>query len=622
MGVYPFARPTLSRKDKMPVITAATVTALAKVFSPVLNDLYSNAKGSVKKNLERWAALKGVKEITKSLIKVESVRTIWSPDKESLLSDFYYPSKLVNASDRAEIDNLQNINDLPDGNIIVQGTVGQGKSVFMRYLTSTAIRNEDALCVPIFLEFRNFSTKRTLWVALQKYLESIGIIYSEETFTYLASSGRMVLLLDGFDELSEDCVSETIQEIEYIQTKFPEMKIVISSRPRNEIQKVSGFNIINICPLRREDYDPFLKRLNISTAKRVELISAIDGSPSNISGIIQTPLMLTLVVMVYQSERIIPPTLAEFFESLFQVVFTRHDRLKAGFYRKHHSGLSERKLQRLFEAFCFMVIQLGYGRTLKDDQFDSAFTYALDYAEGCDCEVDNFRKDIVKVACLMLEEGLGLTTFLHKSILDYHAAAFVKYSSEDVARLFYQSANGDSYKRWAAVLQFLEYIDSYRYSKDYILPGLPPVLTELEKLLESNSEESLRVYLNKRHPEFAIGYSTKDKSAETYGPMFGEKGAWDESIDMAIFNGITYTTDSDEGVELIQERFGELAFEARSKHESRVFLKTDKFLDLFGGESIWPNLREAAWELRDMLHTAQKSIDAQDRKKIIFERKK
>lgn len=75
--------------------------------------------------------------------------------------------------------------------------------------------------------------------------------------------------------------------------------------------------------------------------------------------------MLTLVVIVYETESQIPETLPDFFEKLFQVVFTRHDKLKAAFNRKHYTGLSEGTLQKVFEAFCFMCVQDGIGRSLK-----------------------------------------------------------------------------------------------------------------------------------------------------------------------------------------------------------------------------------------------------------------
>ena len=604
----------------MSAISAAVVTGLAKVLAPVVNDLYSSAKGGVKKNLEKWSALNGVKGATKALIKVESVKTIWSPDKELLLHEFYYPSRVVSLSPHKTIKNIEGVGDLPEGNVVIQGTVGQGKSIFMRYLASSAIRNDEVKSIPIFLEFRNFSTKRTLAQSIQKFIESIGVIYSDETFAYLAVSGRLILLLDGFDELSEDCVVETIQEIEFLQAKFPEIKIIISSRPKNEIQKVGGFSIINLMPLNKDDYDSFLKKLNIPTVKRVELIDAIAGSPSNISGIIQSPLMLTLVVMVYQSERIIPPTLPEFFESLFQVVFTKHDRLKAGFYRKHHSGLSERKLQRLFEAFCFMAIQMGYGRTLKDSEFNSAFEYALDYAEDCKCDVDNFRKDIVKVACLMLEEGLDLTTFLHKSILDYHAAAFIKNSSADVAKLFYESVTDTSYRRWSAVLSFLENIDAYRYSNDYILVELPSVLAELDSVLLRRTDSVLLDYMETRHPNFKMTY-LEDCEVESFGPMTTEKGLWDDYIDMAIFDSVSHDADGEPGQELIREIFENSAVVEGVGKRSKLHMSFDDHIKLFGSDTFWDLLAEADAELHNMLDKAESAVRVQDKRKLIFDRK-
>lgn len=603
----------------MTVISAAVISSLVRLLAPVVGDLYKGAKGEVKSNLEKWSASSGVRKATKVLAKVESVKTIWSPDKELMLSEFYYPSKVLVPSLKA-IHSIEDISSLPVGDVIVEGTVGQGKSIFMRHLASASIRNEEVTAIPMFIEFRNISVKRTLGQSIQKFLESIGVVYSEATFAYLASSGKIVLLLDGFDELSEDCVVETLQEIDYLQTRFPEMKFVISSRPKNEIQKVGGFTTVKLLPLRNTDYDPFLKKLNISLAKRVELIDAIAGSPSNISGIIQTPLMLTLVIMVYQSERVIPPTLSEFFESLFQVVFTKHDRLKAGFYRKHHSGLSERRLKRLFESFCFMVIQMGYGRTLKDEEFNLAFDYALDYADECECEADNFRKDIVKVACLMLEEGLDLTTFLHKSILDFHAAAFIKNSSADVAQLFYSSVSGDSYRRWRSVLSFLESIDAYRYSNDYILPGIVAPLKELDALLLSRNNEDLSEYLVSRHPECVVSYA-KDFYPNGFGPMEPEKDIWDDTIDMAILSSITEFEDLEARAQVIKDTYGDYFGDGSVGTQQLLNINLAEYLKFYGSDSMWGYLSAASTELHTIFGSAKLAVAAQDKKKLIFSKK-
>jgi predicted NACHT family NTPase len=193
--------------------------------------------------------------------------------------------------------------------------------------------------------------------AVFRTLASIDIELTEEGFSYLANCGRTVLLLDGFDEIEDELVKQTVSDLDFLSQKYPELQRAITSRPGNEIQKSTNFRLFKILPLRSPDYGQFLRKLGLDIDKIHSIRVAIDSSPSKASNLITTPLMLTLVVIVYNAEKEIPATLPEFFERLFQVVFTRHDTLKAAFARKRHSGLSERRLQTLFEAFCFMVMQ-------------------------------------------------------------------------------------------------------------------------------------------------------------------------------------------------------------------------------------------------------------------------
>lgn len=364
----------------------------------------------------------------------------------------------------------------------------------MRYLAASILGMDPPSVIPAFIELRNITTKRSLSDTIAIFLNAIGVKYTPDTFDYLASSGKLILILDGFDEIPSECISDTILELEVLQTKHPELKIIISSRPSSHIQNVVGFKVLELVPLSPEDYDPFVSKLITSATKRFDVIEALRDCSSNIQGIIHTPLMLTLVVIIYQTEKEIPSTLSDFFDKLFGIVFTKHDRLKAGFNRQHHSGLSERRLKQLFETFCFMTIQHGVGRSMSSTQFNKAFDDAAKYVSECKCENDAFRKDIVKVACLMLEEGLDTTTFLHKSILDYHAAAFVRDLPDARANTFYAAAY-KKYRQWEHVLQFLKTIDKLRHAKEYTLKYLPEELEQLSALIQQNDTSALILYL-------------------------------------------------------------------------------------------------------------------------------
>lgn len=481
--------------------TVLTVTLLSRLLAPAFKDLYTSAKGQAKQALDKLSTAAGTKKLATTLMKIEKVKTIWSAEDEISLKKFYYPSK-IGIDDEPVI--VSSIQDLPEGNLVIEGIVGQGKSIFMRHLACSLLNPETITQIPMFLELRNVSAKRSLPTIIDNYLKIVGIPGGDETFCHLASSGKLILLLDGFDEIPEECVTDTIVDLDSLQTRFPDLKILVSSRPQSNIQNVVGFKVLRLVPLTPEDYDPFVKKLIPSAEKRTDVVNALHSCPTNIKGIISTPLMLTLVIVVYQTEKEIPLSLAEFFDKLFGIVFTKHDKLKAGFNRQHHSGLPERQLRQLFDAFCFMAVQTGGGRSLTRSQFNNAFDHALKYAPECKCDIASFRHDITKVACLLIEEGLDLTTFLHKSILDYHAAAFVKELPDIRAEAFY-SAAANKYRRWQQVLNFLKVIDQPRYAKNYYIKTMVEAHAGLYEILSNPDDKILLDYINDLHFDPEVG---------------------------------------------------------------------------------------------------------------------
>lgn len=616
-------------------IAEATLVATAKVVGPVLVTVYKAAKGPVQRELQNWTAAHQAKRIAKTLGKIENVKTLWSPDKEVSLHSFYFPSKILN-EDSIEDDDFDVPNgpyrqvttlaDLPDGNLTIQGIVGQGKSIFLRYLASQSMRSQQQVQLPIFIELRTLTSKLSLRQAIYRVLESIDVTVSDQSFAYLAGTGKFILLLDAFDELQEDLVIEVLNELEFLTTKHPELRIIVTSRPGNEIQKVNNFRTIDLGPLQRLDFPSFLQKLGLGAVKRTDLLRAIDENPSRISEIIRTPLMLTLVVIVYESEREIPPTLSDFFERLFQVVFTRHDRLKAGFNRKHHSGLSERRLQLLFEAFCFMVMQSGYGRTLTREQFIAGFDRALHYTQDCNCEVEKFRLDITKVACLMLDEGIDLATFLHKSIMEYYASAFIAHSTDDVAQMFYSHAR-QNYKQWEAAITFLRDIDPYRFAKHYTLNDAPPVVAQLRALQAERNTSNLLSFIEEHQPGIGVAIrSEPSKSSRTghiraYGPMTATSGVALAQLPDILFRAMdavlprTMTPSELREIVLAVPNGRSL-----TGADDEVLVPHDVLIRHFGPEEFWTALGILEQRLSATISRAKETIDAQERRKLIFER--
>lgn len=603
----------------MAIGTAAAVAATARILTPLISDLYKAAKGGVANSFKRWHQISYPKRLAKNIEQIGAVKTLWSPEAEVPLLNFYHPPNMIGL-EKGSRRSVETVREISDGNIVIQGIVGQGKSILLRYLAIKEATNPQSSRIPIFLELRMLQPTLTLIPAIWKVLAGFDIDVDEPTFSYIASSGKFVLLLDAFDELDESLTKTTLNDLAYLAQKYPELQIVVSSRPGNEIQKMGGFRIVRISPLIRTDYGPFLKKLGLPTIKISDIQEAIRQSPSKLTDLITTPLMLTLVVIVYESEKEIPPTLPEFFERLFQVVFTRHDRLKAGFSRRRYSGLSERRLQVLFEAFCFMTLQNSFGRSLSSEQFSTAFSQALEYSEGCACDEEKFRLDIVKVACLMLEEGIDTTTFLHKSVLEYYAAAFIKHSTDEVAKLFYKAAN-DSPRTWSEVVRFLADIDPYRYSKDFALAEFNLVREEFLDPLKARTTSALVKVIYKIHPNFSATYHLRDGDDDIYrivsfGPLSQRPRIIYESLDDLLISAIEDTLPNTVSHSDLEDILG--IYSNDGALEEEVDVPLHRAISYGGADEFWKAVDIFSMRIEQAETEAISIIESQQKRRLIF----
>ncbi|PBP83431.1 hypothetical protein CCL16_17270 [Pseudomonas syringae] len=578
---------------------AFTALPLSKLLTPVISDLYKEAKGKVKEELSKWNTSKNIKDIATTLIKIDNVKTIWAPEADTPLEKFYYPSKITLPNKTLTINSYE---DLPSGNIVIEGIVGQGKSIFMRHLAASFIKPNLPTIIPIFIELRHITSKRTLTELINIFLNSINVKYSPETLYYLTSSGKVSLILDGFDEIPSECISDTILELQTLQTCHPNMKIIVSSRPKSHIQNAIGFKVIPLAPLTSADYHPFISKLISHEIRRQEILTAIRECPTNIKGLITTPLMLTLVLIVYETEQVIPSTLSDFFDRLFGIVFARHDRLKAGFNRQHHSGLPESKLKKLFDTFCFMVIQSGQGRTISQSAFNRAFEDAVEYDPQYKCESEDFKKDIINVACLMIEEGFNKITFLHKSILDYHAAAFIRDQPDNLAQKFYEAAYTHA-NRWEHVIDFLKSIDSYRHAKDYVLGNFPEDLRELQYIIESDEEKPLLAYLDKIAPNAVMRILTDSRTefTSTGTILSGAIAASAEHLPSAFFRLIR-SASPDEIKRIV-------ILSGSDDTDEPPLLTTKAVISVLGSDAIKQYLKEREFSLKTEYERSQAHVE-------------
>lgn len=470
----------------MSTVTAAGIAFLKKP----LEDAYEAAKDATKEKIKHWRMSKNLKKIQRKISAVEKVKTIWQVETAINLKEFYYPPKIHLEKKRATVNRII---DFGANKVVVQGTAGQGKSIFLRFLCSQEALTENR--IPVFVELRKLSPTETLLDFLTATLRSYAFDDIEPAdVLFLCRIGTIALLLDGFDEIDPSHTPRVITEIERLAEQGgDDLAIIITSRPESGIERSPKFRVVKVAPLLSSDLQPILGKLCPDQVLRTQILQAIKDSPNRIRNLLTTPLMVTLLLLVYKSEQKIPDDFSAFYDNLFWILLVRHDRSKPGFIRKRRSNLSDTELKTLFESFCYQTRLQKLLKLTGTQAIDTAVEAAN--VANIQTSATDFIEDMVKITCLLLEEGLNIF-FIHKSVQEYFSASFICKRPDNAVHRFYNALRErHRWGGWNQELVFLAQIDRYRYLKYFYLPdaydSLKNLGVELPDLNASFSESKI-----------------------------------------------------------------------------------------------------------------------------------
>lgn len=463
------------------------ISGALKQLAKPLDDIWRLYEADCGEQIARLRAENNLKILYTKLNASQKVKTIWNVDRPRAIRSFYYPAKIVVSSKRTKI--IENLDDIQGNAVVLQGIIGQGKSILLRHLLGKEIRCGER--IPLFVELRHAKAETLEAYIHEQFNDLLGTTGYPRIFSFFAQEGKVSLLLDGFDEIDADKISAFVQSIEELAQKYPKAKIIVTSRPNAGLEASALFTIKRIAPLGDNDYWAFFRKVmpgDEILASR--LYHAVTSPKSPIANLIRTPLLATLLTIVYRVNQKIPSDFSDFYEELFQILLVRHDRAKPGYERKRKTRLSDRELQQVFEAYCYKLKTKQTSSVSRS----SALEFASASVRALDLKVDegHFLEDIIKITCLLQEEG-GRIDFLHQSIQEFFAAKYIQSRPDPIASKFYM-LNLDDSKRghWEQVLLFLMQIDQYRSSQHFFVPAFVNTLTMLQSLEVPAPAERLR----------------------------------------------------------------------------------------------------------------------------------
>jgi NACHT domain. len=172
---------------------------LKKLIEQITMDYYICTKEAFTTKAAKVQIVNDINKLHNKIEEVGKVKTIWQTEKAVPLSSFYCDTRILVEGQRLTAKSINDIN-LP-GNILVEGIAGQGKSMFMRNLCIREL--EYGAVIPVFIELRRLLDENHLLPTIFSRMKEMEFNIDEDLFKYLCANNKIVLLLDGFDEVSE-----------------------------------------------------------------------------------------------------------------------------------------------------------------------------------------------------------------------------------------------------------------------------------------------------------------------------------------------------------------------------------------------------------------------------------
>ena len=291
---------------------------------------------------EANAALKRHLEFTHE--RCLTVKTLVHRDKPTPLADIYVPLRF--STDKLEKTQNDLISETINSRFaIISGTGGSGKSIFMKFLWFS-FHSIDADKIPLFIELRALNDINS--DNIESFILSTVFSTTEKASNYhdyfhlLMEDGRFVILLDGFDEVSEIKKPSIERDILRRSRAYPKNIYIISTRPSVNRLSWERYTTYNVLPMNIDETVALIERIRFSEAIKKRFILAIRKSLFKThQTFLEIPLLASLMLVAFDQFADIPRQMHIFYSRAFETIFLRHDGSKDGFNRILSCGLDE-----------------------------------------------------------------------------------------------------------------------------------------------------------------------------------------------------------------------------------------------------------------------------------------
>ena len=389
----------------------------------------------------------------------------------------------------ARLDAPQVVDDHPF--LMVLGGPGAGKSTFLRRTGLEALKGEKGAfkhrCIPVMLELKRFNADTVdLVKAISEELANFGFPETDKFAINLLEQGKLLILLDGLDEVPTANLNTVIDEIQNFVTKYDKNRYIASCRIAAHRSTWNRFRDIELADFDDEQIQRFIHNwfhadLDISTKTADQCWKTLNGSSNRAAKeLAQTPLLLTFLCMVYDRTQGFPTNRATLYRKALDILleeWAAEKRIQQeGIYKGLNPDL-EKVLLAEIAYNSFVKDQLFFTQQELVDQIKAFLADTVDKPKYLDGKA--VLDAITIQQGIFVERAEGIFSFSHLTLHEYLTAYHVAQQPDQMLVLVEQHLTDD---RWREVFLLVAGSLSNATSLLEVMAAKTPTLLATEKL--------------------------------------------------------------------------------------------------------------------------------------------